>query len=242
MKSELKHTNANQFHCHHNNTGYCKFGDKCKFQHFYELCQKQVCREKSCSYRHPKSCKFGKNCKFFKRKVCVYKHIERNDDTSKDINKEIKDLEIDVKKLKGDIEMLKCCIESKQMELNKKSDENKESERKLLGEIKDQRELIEELKKENLELKTNSKDKDDQVKDLNDKINLQEAAILKFQAMLSCEQCDFQADSFSEFNFHLSLKHPVRATKHLKCTKCDFKAKKPLELEVHESIKHAKKI
>ena len=59
--------------------------------------------------------------------------------------------------------------------------------------------------------------------------------------MLKCDKCDFQAESLTEFNFHQSVKHPVKATKgHLKCTTCEFKAKKQLDLELHESIKHPK--
>ena len=89
MRNGLKHKNSNQFHCHYNNTGYCKSVYFCKFQHYFELCQNQVCRDKMCKFRHPKSCKFGINCKFFKMKVCVYKHIEKKNYTSEDTSKEI---------------------------------------------------------------------------------------------------------------------------------------------------------
>ena len=75
------------FQCYHNNIGYCKYGKNCKYQHFYELCPKQVCRDEKCEFRHPKSCKFDGKCKFLKKKLCVYKHIA-NDDKN-----EIQDLE-----------------------------------------------------------------------------------------------------------------------------------------------------
>ena len=40
----------------------------------------------------------------------------------------------------------------------------------------------------------------------------------------------------SEFNVHLSVKHPVKATKRqIKCTKRDSKAKKQMDLELHET-------
>ena len=55
--------------------------------------------------------------------------------------------------------------------------------------------------------------------------------------MLKCDKCEFQAESFTEINFHLSVKHPVRETKgNLRCTKCDFRGKKPLDLDLHQSI------
>ena len=239
MGNGLKHTNSNQFHCHYNNTGYCKFGYNCKFQHYFEICQKKICRDRMCNFRHPKTCRFGINCKFFKRKVCVYKHIEKKNDTSEDKSKEIEDLENEVKSLKSDIEILKGCIESKEMQLNKKYAEKEESERYLLAEIKDKSEELVKLRKENSELKINSKDMKDEVKKQSEKINLQEALIMKFESMLKCDKCEFQAESFTEFNFQLSVKHLVRETKgNLRCTKCDFRGKKPLDLDLHQSIKH----
>ena len=54
-----------------------------------------------------------------------------------------------MKNLKSDIEILKRCIESKEMQLNKKSAEKEESERNLLAEIKDKSEELVELSKEN---------------------------------------------------------------------------------------------
>ena len=238
MESEMRHTNSNQYHCHHNNTGYCKFGHECRFPHYYELCQKQVCREKMCRSRHPKSCKFGINCKFFKRQVCVYKHFDKKIDASENLAKEIKDLEMDVEKLEGEIEILKRCIESKEIQLNKKTVEKEESETGLLAKIRDQSEVIVKLKKENLGVKTNFKDMDDKIKELGEKIDSQEVVIQKFKSMLKCDKCDFQAENLTEFNVHLSVKHTVKATKgQLKCTKCDFKAKKQLDLELHEPKK-----
>ena len=54
--------------------------------------------------------------------------------------------------------------------------------------------------------------------------------------MIKCDKCDFQAESLTEFNVHISVKHPVKATKgKMKCTNCDFKATKPLDSELHES-------
>ena len=84
MDSKIKHIDMNQFQCYHNNTGYCKFGDRCKFHHYFELCEKQVCRERACKFRHPKTCKFGEDCKFFKRNLCVYKHGDKKKDTNND--------------------------------------------------------------------------------------------------------------------------------------------------------------
>ena len=127
MEKELKHTKMNSFQCYHNNTGYCKFGNRCKFQHYYALCPKQVCREISCKFRHPKSCKFAENCKFFKKSLCVYKHVDKEKDIDDHKNKEIKDLESEVKRLKSEfeeeIEMLKAEIVNLRLNIENKTKE-----------------------------------------------------------------------------------------------------------------------
>ena len=99
--------------------------------------------EKKCRFRHKKSCTFGIKCKFFQRKVCSYKHIDKKNDASENLTKEIQDLEMDVKKLKR-------CIESKEIKLNKKAVEKDESVTNFLSKIKDQSEVIAELAKGNL--------------------------------------------------------------------------------------------
>ena len=76
--------------------------------------------------------------------------------------------------------------------LNKKTVEKDESETNFLAKIRDQSEVIAELTKENLEVKTNSKDMDDKIKELSEKIDCQEAVIQKFKVMLKCDKCDFR--------------------------------------------------
>ena len=81
METKSRLTDRNNFQCQHNNRGYCKFGDKCRYKHFTKTCTKRVCRSKECAFRHPKPCKNRENCKFSKLNVCIYKHVE--DDYSK---------------------------------------------------------------------------------------------------------------------------------------------------------------
>ena len=79
----------------------------------------------------------------------------------------------------------------------------------------------------------NSKDMDDKIKELSEKIDVQEAGIQTSKSML---ECDFQAENMTEFNVHLSVKHPVKATKRQnECTKRYSKAKKQMDLELHET-------
>ena len=36
----------NNFQCYHNNLGYCRFREKCRYQHYFDVCSKSICREK----------------------------------------------------------------------------------------------------------------------------------------------------------------------------------------------------
>ena len=75
MESKVDLTkNTNYFHCPFNNTGFCKFRQECRYQHFYSICEKHVCRDENCPKRHPKSCRNKENCKFWFRGACAYKH------------------------------------------------------------------------------------------------------------------------------------------------------------------------
>ena len=111
MKSNSKLTNeTTTFQCHHNNTGFCKFGNQCKYLHFHTICLENICRNQKCPNRHPKTCRFGDNCKFNSRKACVYRHDKIKDIESmetKNLIKQIKALEDDLKDLQAKISELK---------------------------------------------------------------------------------------------------------------------------------------
>ena len=60
--------------CFFNDNGFCKFGEKCRKQHYRNVCSILKC-DKSCKSRHPKSCKYEERCKFFAKNICAYKHV-----------------------------------------------------------------------------------------------------------------------------------------------------------------------
>ena len=94
--------NRNIFQCYYNNVGFCKFGNECRFQHFYQKCPKKICRDRSCRNRHPKTCKHGENYKFLKKNCCAYNHEnDTNDNKIKRYEEEIVKLKIEVEKLKA---------------------------------------------------------------------------------------------------------------------------------------------
>ena len=71
--------------------------------------------------------------------------LNKKNDSSKNLAKEIKDLKLYVKKLEGEIEILKICSGSKEIQLNKMTVEKEKSEKNLLAKIRDQRETIVEM-------------------------------------------------------------------------------------------------
>ena len=93
--------NKNYFQCYHNNVGFCKFKEHCRYQRYTEICSKIVCKDKTCKYRHPKTCKKREQCIFLKRKSCLYNHkVDKHKDWIMD--EKVK-LEKDVKELREEI-------------------------------------------------------------------------------------------------------------------------------------------
>ena len=113
----------NHFQCYHNNRGYCRFADECHFQHYSETCQKRVCKDRECAFRHPKPCRNRENCKFFKLEICFYKHeddIKEENNDKEVINNKVKECEDQIKTLEAEILDLKNNVKSKEMELETK--------------------------------------------------------------------------------------------------------------------------
>ena len=122
MKINSKLTNEKiHFHCHYNNTGFCKFRDHCKHQHFHTICLKKICKSQECQNRHPKTCKFGDGCKFNARNACAYKHkklVDTEVGETKHLTMKIKGLQDEVQFLQGEISKLKKCIQLKEDEIS----------------------------------------------------------------------------------------------------------------------------
>ena len=131
MENPTRLSNRNLFQCQHNNRGYCKFGDKCKYQHFTETCKNRACKVKDCRFRHPKPCRNKEDCKFFKRDRCAYNHSK--DDSQKrcgtrEVDTKIKGYEEEIAKLKLEIKKLKALLKTKEADMETIVEENKNFE------------------------------------------------------------------------------------------------------------------
>ena len=59
--------------CYFQDVGFCKYNERCQFQHSEGVCPESTCRSRSCSKRHPRPCRnffikrycrFGQSCKY----------------------------------------------------------------------------------------------------------------------------------------------------------------------------------
>ena len=84
--------------CKHNQTGYCKFGQKCHRHHIDTICKNEgSCSEPSCNFHHRNQCRYfnvGKKCKFTN---CAYLHKKPGSDVKIEL------LETEVNSLKEKI-------------------------------------------------------------------------------------------------------------------------------------------
>ena len=86
-------TKSNQPICKHFQSGFCKFGDRCRRPHVNEICESPQCNLSSCFQRHPKLCKYYSTfstCKFGDN--CAYKHVSFSDTKFTKLQNEIDNL------------------------------------------------------------------------------------------------------------------------------------------------------
>ena len=132
MNIKLTNKKKNSFQCYHNNRGYCKFQEECRFQHFKEVCQKRLCKDIECEKRHP--CRNGLYCKFNKVNNCYFRHEDSNEEQNiekEEIRKKLKEYEDDVKKLKSEIDDLRKIVSIKEIELENKIAKESEQSNKI---------------------------------------------------------------------------------------------------------------
>ena len=219
-KSEL---NINYFQCPHNNKGYCKFGDKCRYQHFNQICEKKVCREKECPSRHPKPCKNGQRCRFYRNNCCAYEHqhdnIKQKDSLSEQIKEGLEEVEI----LKVEIEHLKNTIHSKETELQEQKDK-----------VDNLSEKVKNLIVKNEKLKADNEH-------LLERISFKHLELERIKENFNCDKCDVKTETMTDFNVHSNSDHGAETEKDITCKLCDSKFKREFDLQIHNSSKHTLK-
>ena len=204
MIDSSKHTKTflesrSKFQCYYNNVGYCKYREKCHYQHFTKICELRLCRDTFCKFRHPRTCKHGAKCRFLQRQCCLYNH------KTSDPNKieESATLEKEVKELKSDVSTLTKVLEDKEQKLQELSEM-----------IANQNEKILELKAENSNLKSNL-DKISSCEECkfiskmqNDLVAHQLSEHEKTENF-ACTKCEYNSKKENDLKLHISTNHPV---------------------------------
>ena len=110
MKEIKRNMNFRSEKCHHNDIGYCKFGDQCRQKHATNVCAQQNC-EKNCNSRHPIPCKYENKSKFLVKNVCAFSHTKSKSGSVD----EGRNCESDLLKLQKEVESLRHENEKKQL-------------------------------------------------------------------------------------------------------------------------------
>ena len=210
----------NEVQCSHNNKGYCRFKERCFFQHFTVSCTQKFCKDKDCRFRHPKPCKFGNECTFYKKKICAFKHDENHGELER-VKREISIFENEVSRLRAEISDLREIVKTKEEDTAaiSKSEEAKSA-------------IISEIIQENDALKTIIKESKDEIRNLKEEL-LREKSIVK--ANVACGKCDKTYISESKLAIHLKFDHINSDEIGFLCQNCPFVFPTKEEYTVHLS-------
>ena len=187
--------------CQHNQTGFCKFRDKCPKRHENTVCENtDHCSAEKCNKRHPQICRnFDYNGKCRHKEQCAYKHIHRVKQT--DLNEQIKQgllkHERDLKLLTEEINTLKNLVQYMALELAKN------------------------IQKEVTVDKTNERDTSQEQTEIEAPDN---------EAEFKCAKCEFRCDKLHTLNTHMKTNHMHYSDKGNKygnehnfhCDKCNL--------------------
>ena len=220
MVENSRPTNKNFFQCYHNNIGYCKYRERCMYHHYKDTCQKSVCRDIECKFRHPKTCKHGEKCKFLKNKCCFYSHKIVISSTEDGLSK-VKDaakLENIVKDLEKEVLYLKNLVQEKEKKLN---------------EIMDLEANIFDLKKENAYLLKKVKSDENMIARLDDKISSQNLIIQKIDQKISENNVEVETQNVeiqNSMNGDIETQYNTHSNR---CRYCGKKFENDLILKEH---------
>ena len=231
--TEMMHTkvfsNKNLFQCYHNNRGYCSFRNKCRYQHYDQVCPSSVCRDQECRKRHPVICKFKEHCKFDKKSICSFKHVVIFENDS--ANSEIKALEVEIENLKHEVDALKKDVKLKETKLSEEAFQKVDME-KLPVEIRGKAEtnlieVVKELFEENKLLKDTVKNMEKTINDFTTKDPEEE--------IYPCMECDVEFYCDDALETHNELYH---MKKNNICGNCDRDFECEDALETHRKQHH----
>ena len=171
--------------CQHNQTGFCKFSDKCQKRHENTVCEyTEYCKKDTCNKRHPKECRNfrnNENCKY--KEKCAYKHVqtEKHTDLNELFKQGLLKHEIDIKILTEEVQTLKQLVQEMALELAKH------------------------VQKEGVVIK---------VKEKENPTELNEKETQPCEAAVRCDRCEFTCAKVITLNKHMNTKHMEKKLKN----------------------------
>ena len=237
--------------CLYNKFGYCKFSERCRKHHIYEICENTSCSISECRLRHPKICRYFDNfgrCKF---SPCAFKHetrtsIPSNEQTT--VTENYKFLENEIKEKNRQIDELStkiCNLETKISDI--------ENNIGVLSTIQEKIKEFDELfvkicdgldktmESFGERFKDFAVNIDDLAVELNDDIGnltIENVDVPLDQTFknpflgFKCDFCDFSAKSERGLKTH-------KTRKHINCEWCDLICNDESEMKKHKIDKHS---
>ena len=215
--------------CKYNQTGFCKYRDKCQNIHDYKICEKSNCDRSECTQRHPQECRRFKSnmeCRF--NESCAYKHTYKNNLTDQgEINRAVASVsmkhENEIKMFKEEIDNMKLIITSmgKQItSLMKETTEHSEANKEI--------EIVKEVESDK------TKVKDSMGKELE---HIDVEVSNKEEAWLHCDICMYKCKTENNLSKHMNTKHEG----YMSCDTCGTKFSSSKTLSTHTANAHKSK-
>lgn len=252
--------------CLHNQTGFCKFKDKCPRRHENTICENtEPCNKEKCSKRHPKVCKhFRTNESCRHGENCAYKH-KQNDGQIKlyeQVTLLLLKHEKDITSLKEEVNELKNIVQQMAQELvktvqkgaeiedtfdkNKKPvniNDTKEDNREDINEIKVNKTQMsfqcEECEFTSEKQETLMKHKNTKHTKVNSCTGDSVTKAATDKEKFHCDECNYSCLSKKSLKKHRSQKHEIsQNTKKIECDKCELTFHEQRDLQSHVEEKH----
>ena len=191
--------------CLKNKFGFCKYSERCFYQHVSTVREDYRCDVYKCEKRHPRICRYYRDfqrCKF--TVGCKFKHenkyeiLEKLEQKIKEFKCDHKDKEI-AKNTKDErkLENMEIKLENQRKEIEEKNSKIASLEIRL-----------DELEKKFLNEK---KAKERKIKDLENIVKSKGEKQNKEN--FRCEKCDYETPSERGLNIHIKRKHTKRAVR-----------------------------
>ena len=229
--------------CKHNQTGFCKYSQHCQKDHVVDICPNiDLCKDPTCTLRHPKICKtyeaHGK-CHFVD---CAYRHVDNRTNLKiEHLENVVEELKFEIVKLghnmkedniqkKQTMEILDRDIKALRYDINMLTKNIKSTE--LLVNKLNEKETVKTLDMKTQVTLEKMPDKEETMKKFKDTKHIKSQ-----KQDFKCDQCDFLCPKNETLMKHTNTKHDCKTEIELsqsECSICDDRFKTKAEYQKHK--------